>query len=200
MRKSQKALSILVFGFIFVFSLSGCGPKPVPIFMDPDFENMNFNTVTLIPVIDRRVDKSYEFNYEKDIGNRIEKKLKKYGYTVIRLDSFSEEVDIPNDEIAEMEAHELRILGNDKTEFMLVPYLDDASSKTALGYSFKIEVTGMLINKQSGSMLWKDKGIGSAGQGGLYGCMMAGVTRGEATNKSVNDLMDTFIKEPSKRK
>jgi hypothetical protein len=83
---------------------------------------------------------------------------------------------------------------------MMVVYLDDASSKTALGYSFKAENTALLLNKRSGAMLWKDKGIGSQGQGGLYGCLMSPMIKDDALSGSVTSMLASFPKAPSKRR
>jgi hypothetical protein len=197
----KKLRSMLVIGAMLIAMAVGCAKRPnVPIYSDPDLENMGFDTVTFLPVVDRRVDKSYDIDLEKDVGGRVVKDLEKKGYTVLRADAFSQSANVPNNEVAEMEAHELAELGPDNAERMLVVYLDDVSSKTALGYSFKMESTAVLVDKSSGSMLWKDKGIGSAGQGGMLGCAMAGATKGEAMGLSVKEMMGSFPKTPAKRK
>jgi hypothetical protein len=188
-------------GLIVVCVLAGCAARPkIPIFADPDLLNMRFETITLLPVVDRRVDKSHDLNLESSIGGRVEKKLKGKGYTVIRPGAFSDTLQVTNEEVAEMEPYELKTLGAENMEYMLIVYLDDASSKTALGYTFKMESTALLLNKRTGAMLWKDKGIGSQGQGGLAGCLMSPMVKGEAMDICISNMLDSFPNSPRKRK
>jgi hypothetical protein len=97
-----------------------------------------------------------------------------------------------------MEPYELQALGVENTNYMMIVYLDDASSKTALGYSFKIESTALLLNKQTGAMVWKDKGIGSQGQGGLLGCLISSSVKSEAMGICVKSMLSSFPDGPIK--
>jgi hypothetical protein len=201
MRKAHLFLIAGLLGLVAICVLVECAAKPpVPIFVDPNLANMQFDNVTLLPVVDRRVDKSYELNLEGSIGDRVAKRLNKKGYAVDRPGAFSDTIQITPEEIAEMEPYELSTLGGGNSEYLFISYLDDASSKTALGYTFKMEATGILINRQNGAMLWKDKGIGSQGQGGMLGCMMSGVVKGEAMDACIDRMMATFPESPDKRK
>jgi hypothetical protein len=191
----------LVIGIAFIFLFAGCAAQQyVPIYADPDIENMNFDTITLLPVVDARTDKSHKFDIEGSIGDRVAKKLKSKGYTVIAAGTATDFSVIPDDEIAEMEPLELSSLGPEDATIMLVVFVNDASAKMALGYSFKMETTAILLNKPTKAMLWKDKGIGSAGQGGLAGCLMAGLTKDEAMSGAVDLMLKSFPLAPSKRK
>jgi hypothetical protein len=198
MRRLRTTLILSV--ILFPLMLNCAGKPKVPIYIDPDLESMGFETVTMLPVVDRRVDKSEEFDVQKDIGDRVVKRLEKKGYTVETAAAFSTQYNIPSEEVAEMEYHELAELGPADAHQLLVVYLDDASGKTGLGYTFKTETTAVLVDKSTGAMLWKDKGIGSMGQGGALGCMMAGATKGESMAQSVKNMMETLPKTPAKRK
>ncbi|MBN2602872.1 MAG: hypothetical protein JXA91_01915 [Candidatus Thermoplasmatota archaeon] len=190
---------IILIGLFLFYIFLGCAARPkVPIFADPDLHNMKFESLTILPVVDRRVDKSYNLDFESTIGNRVEKKLVDKGYTVIRPGAFSDTIQVSNLEVAEMEPHELKALGEENTNYMFVVYLDDVSSKTALGYSFKIECTALLVNKQTGAMLWKDKGIGTRGQGGLIGCLQSPMVKTEAINICVGSMLSSFPDNPTK--
>jgi len=201
MTRLKESLGALLGAFFIASLLTGCGKPPkIPIYSDLQLEEMKIETVTLMPVVDRRVDKSYNINLESSIGDKVAKKLQKKGYTVIRPGAFSDTLEFTNEDVAEMEARELGAIGTAETDYMLLVYLDDASSKTALGYSFKMEATGLLLKKQTAAMLWKDKGIGSQGQGGLAGCMMSSMVKGEAINACLTDMLSSFPNAPSKRK
>ncbi len=201
MRKHSALLCASLIGLVVIYLLTSCAgqPKP-PIYADPDLNNIQFETVTLLPIVDRRVDKSYELDLESNIGKRVEKNIKKKGYSVIRQTTFSDTLQVTNEKIAEMEPYELKALGGEKTDYMLIVYLDDALGKTGFGYTFKIEATALLINKQTGSMLWKDKGIGSHGQAGLFGALMSAGTKAEAMDQCVKKMLSSFPKIQRKRK
>lgn len=201
MRKHSALLCTSMIGLVVIYLLTSCAgqPKP-PIFADPDLNNIQFEAVTLLPIVDRRADKSYNLDLESSIGKRVEKNIKKKGYSVIRQTTFSDTLQVTNEEIAEMEPYELQALGTENTEYMLIVYLDDALGKTGFGYTFKIEATALLINKQTGAMLWKDKGIGSQGQAGLAGCLMSGATKAGAMDECVKNILSSFPKNPRKRK
>ncbi|MBU0985439.1 MAG: hypothetical protein KKA42_16315 [candidate division Zixibacteria bacterium] len=201
MKEFKRNLIVTLALLIAVSLIPGCGGGPkIPIYIDPDLDNMAFETVTLLPIIDRRVDKSEDFPVESSIGDKVDSWLNKKGYEVIRPGAFSDTLVIDNEGVVELEAHELAELGGSDTEYMLVVYLDDASGKTALGYSFKIEMTGLLLSKKTGALLWKDKGIASGGQGGLLGCMMSGAVRGDTMKKGVDLMLKSFPIAPSRRK
>lgn len=177
--------------------IAGCAGAPkVPIFVDPTFAALDIRMVTLLPIVDRRVDKSYEMDIESSIGNKVEAQLNKKGYTVARPGAFSDEEDVPNGAVAEMEPNEMTRLGGAGSDYLLVAYVDDLSGKTALGYSFKTETSAVLVKRDSGALVWRDKGVGSAGQGGLIGCMMAGAVKGEALDMAVDGMMSSLPPVP----
>lgn len=180
--------------------LSGCasGIPRTPIYADPDLASLHFDTVTVLPVVDRRVDQSSGINLDKTIRGQAIRILEKQGYAVIDPPAFSESVDIPNAEVAEMEVRELTALGPADAKMMLVLYLDDASGVTALGYSFKTEMTALLIDKPRGALIWKDKGIASQGQGGLLGCLMSSSIKSDALKQCVSEMLASFPVGPGK--
>lgn len=181
--------------------LAGCATTPkVPIFLDPNLDHMQIDTITLLPVVDRRMDRSVSTTPEDLLGSRVKKAVEKLGYEVNTPGVFSPTAEIPNEEIAEMDVTELATLGPEDAKVLLIVFLDDASSKTALGYSFKIEATAILLNKRTQSILWKDKGIGTSGQGGLVGCLMAPMIKSGSTDTCVRSVLASFPKHPSKRK
>lgn len=179
----------------------GCaGRVPrTPIYADPDLANIFFDTVTVLPVVDRRVDKSTDVNLEKNVRGKAVKALEKNGYSVLVAESFAEGIDIPNDEVAEMEVHELATLGSPDTGMMLILFMDDASGATALGYSFKSEMTALLLDKSRKAMIWKDKGVASQGQGGLLGCAMSGSIKSECLSACVNSMLESFPAGPGRQ-
>jgi hypothetical protein len=190
---------LLLAGCAALMTLAGCASTPpVAIYSDPDLAKLEIRSLTLLPVVDRRVDRSYELDREKSIGDRVEKQLRKKGYDVIRATAFSDSAALENDQVAEMEPRELARLGSAQSPFLLFVYLDDISSKTALGYTFKVEASSILVNRGGGNTLWKDKAVVSQGQGGLLGCMMSGAVKSGALGTCATRLVTTLPDTPEK--
>jgi hypothetical protein len=197
---NRKFIAVIILTVAACGIIAGCAAVKPPIYVDPDIDKIDISSVTLLPIIDRRVDKSKELDYERYVGNRIRNKMKSFGYEVVRPEAYSDTSKIPVEAVAEMETHELALLATNNDKYILLVYLDDAVGKTGLGYSFKIELTSVLLDRDNKSVLWKSKALGSKGQGGLMGCMMSGDTQAMAIKQAINSMYSSFPKAMSKRK
>lgn len=196
---SLKRLSLLILVSCAIVA-SGCVKQPrVPIYADPGLSAVIFDTVTVLPVVDRRVDKSAKVDLEKRILNPAKKLLKKQGYEVIVAEGFSQSSGISNEAVAEMETAELAELGPSGTKMMLILYLEDASAAIGFGASFKGETSASLIDKPKALLLWKDKAVNSQGQGGLIGCLMANDLKNSCLQMCVTQMLSSFPLGPKKR-
>lgn len=192
------SLSIL----LMVFCASGCSTvQKIPIKLDPNFSNKGIDTIILMPVVDRRPEKSAKLDFEKEILLPSKKILEKKGYTVIIPDKYSEDSSMSSEQVAEMTTEELSALGPRGASAILFIYIEDVmDSYVVLAYTFKIEATGSLIYKQERSELWRDKGIGSYGQGGLMSGMTSSMDRGVALSQCLESMLVTLPKYTPKEK
>ena len=190
--KNIKIVILTSIAFVLmVFCVSGCSTvQKMPIKLDPNFSNKGVNTIILMPVVDRRPEKSAKINFDKEILAPSKKILEKKGYAVTISDKYSEDSNISSEQVAEMTAEELSALGPKGAGALLFIYIEDIMDNyVVLAYTFKIEATGSLIYKQERSELWRDKGIGSYGQGGL----MSGVTSGMDRNVALSQCLESML-------
>lgn len=188
-------------GFIIitVLFLSGCAtPTKMAILFDPEFHQKVDRTIYVLPTVDLRVDRSTSIDVDSDIRKPFSGKLRDKGYEIQLLNDFGGSEDITGAAVAEMSADELYALGPQQSQSVLLVYLNDASSKyVVMGYTYKVEATGLLLDKQRKTVLWKDKGVGSSGQGGLISGLMAPLVKSEALSSVVNSMAMSF---PDKNK
>jgi hypothetical protein len=153
-------------------SLGGCAPKRVPLEMDSRFADVS--KIALLPVVDARRERSEKVDLIGDVLKPVEEDLRKKGYNVVSLSAFSENTDVSADEVAEMEPSEIATLGPADAQALMLVSLNDAFSRyVVMAYTFKAEVEGVIVDKSSGRVLWKDKGVVSGGQGGLVSGILA---------------------------
>ncbi len=189
---------LVVIGCVLVI-FSGCAAAPprVPIKLDPSFSEMGIQTVALLPVIDRRVDKSYEIDLDKEIRNQAKKTLEKKGYAVLMPDTFAEGKAVELAEVVEMEVNDLALLGPRDARVIVLIYLEDIlSSYKVLSYAFKIEATASMVSQEKQVELWRDKGIGRSGQGGLISGLTKGLDKSSAINTCINSMFYTLPAVP----
>jgi len=187
-----------------VLLLSGCATvKKIPIKLDPNFRAKSIDTIVLMPIVDRRIDKTAKIDLEKEVRIPAKKLLEKKGYTVIMPETFGEGINVNANDVGEMGVDDLSTLGPKDSKALLYIYIEDISeSYIVLAYTFKIESTGSLIYKQEKVELWRDKGIGVSGQGGLISGVVSGLDRAEAISYSRENMFVTLpdVPKPEKEK
>jgi len=132
-------------------------PKRTPIYIE---------SIALLPILDAGKGKSFE---TIDIRDHISKILREKRYSVSMANSFNDDRRPTADEVLEMDISELSTLGpeNAKTFMLILEKTSYYAEHIGMGLvaTLKIEATACLIDKNSQSMLWTDKGIG-IGRGG----------------------------------
>lgn len=165
-------------------AIAGCAGKRVPLQMHPAFDQIS--TIALLPIVDARRDRGDSLDLEGDVRRPLEEMLRKKGYTVVSLSSFSDSTDVPGEELPELEPADIAKFGPPDARTLMVVSVNDVFSRyVVMAYTFKAEVEGMVIDKATGDVLWKDKGVVSGGQGGLVSGLVAvaaNPVRGAVTN------------------
>jgi len=147
--------------------LTGC--TRTPLYIDKGFLEKPIDTVTLLPVVDIRKDKTAAtINAETDVRKPIEKLFAKKGYAVRIADSFTDGAQPVPDAIVEMDVSELAKLGPTDSQNLFIFYLEDLStSYVVMQKTSKIEASAMIVDKKNHRYLWKDKCVASVGKWGL---------------------------------
>lgn len=175
--------------------ISGCAPK-IPIFLDSSLKPEAIGVITMLPVVDSRIEKKENINIQKEIREVCADLLDDLEYQVRQADTTGEAGEITEDALKVADAQWIRTLGPKDARWIMVIVFQDAASKMTFGSSGNAEVAGYLFDKMKGAMVWKDKGIGQAGQGGCIGMAMKGTMAGEALRKATKDLMAGFPPKP----
>ena len=190
--KQLRNLFILLPALIII----GCVATKQPIFLSSTFDQQSIGNILVFPTVDMRFNKEPEFpKLDNWIQGVVKDKLSSQKYT-FTLGSDSSIIDnITEEDLQEVDAEWIRNLGPSSSRWVMVVVFLDARSKLTFGSTGNAEVAGYLFDKKNGSMLWRDKGIGKVGQGGLLGMLMKGTMLGDAIKKATKDLMKSFPKK-----
>lgn len=181
--------------FLSVLILIGCATAKQPIFLSSIFGQERVENITVLPVVDLRFNKESELpKLDKWVLGEVKSKLKRKEYTFTIASDTSFVDNITEEDLQEVDAEWVKNLGPSGSRWVIVIALLDAKSKLTFGSTGNAEVSGYLFDKKEGSMVWRDKGIGKVGQGGLVGMLLKGSMLRDAIKKATVDLMNSFPK------
>jgi len=147
----------------------------------------------VLPVVDLRFNKEPELpKLNKWILGTVKSSLKRKKYTFTIVSDTSLVGNITEEDLQTVDAEWVKDLGPTGSRWVMVIALLDAKSKLTFGSTGNAEVAGYLFDRMDGSIVWRDKGIGSVGQGGLIGMFLKGLMIGDAINMATSDLMRSF--------
>jgi hypothetical protein len=189
-------LSSTWIAFLFV-CIVGCSPKNA-IFLDPNFQLTNINKITVLPVVDVRVDTSIAVNMEKQIREKVMYLLKAKGYRTTLSDSLGDVGLITEDILKSSKPQFIRRLGPPQDRWIMVLMLIDVAQeiKITSNPTGIAEVAGFLFDKEKGVITWRDKGISKVSDvvGGLFPiawAMVWGMDE-QAISVAMDNLMSSF--------
>lgn len=194
----RKKDAVLWVGMLsFLLPLAGCAMTTrMPILLDPSFSDRQVTTIALLPIIDRRRDRSFNIDLDRQLGTRTEKQLQSKGYEVTRVSQMEASSDpYGSERLLDMDTEYIASLGPSEADAVLAIYVDDVlSSYKVLVYEFKIEAIGTLVAKSDQKELWRDKGIGTQGQAGLISGLLQGMDRSLAMDLCVGGMFAALPK------
>ena len=150
--------------------LCSCAPARVPLYTHPNLEQFEVKTISLMPVIDRRIDRSCEINTEESIREKAKKILIDKGYEVIMPAVWESEKSVYMKVITDMENEELLSLIPENADSVMLLYLNDLQNEvqwTALTplHLYNIDISGKSFSKPMG-LLWHDNASSTIMKGG----------------------------------
>lgn len=181
--------------FLPVLILIGCAAAKQPIFLSSTFGQERVENILVLPVVDLRFNKEPELpKLDKWVQGVVKGQLKRKKYTFTLVSDRSIVDNITEEDLKEVDAEWVRNFGPSDSRWVIIVVLLDARSKLTFGSTANAEVSGYLFDKKDGSILWRDKGIGKMGQGGLAGMLVKGLMLGDAIKMASVDLMKGFPK------
>jgi len=186
---------MLLFLCLLIGLISGCaGSLKKGIYLAPDFQTTSVSEINLLPAIDARVDKEVKVNLEKQLCAAVKSLLEKKGYKVSISNNIDAIAQITEDDLKSGEPELIRQLGAPGASWVMVILLIDVNTKLTFGSTGTAEVAGFLYDVESEKMIWRDKGIGKAGQGGLVGMLMKGMMDEQAISMANYNLVASIPK------
>lgn len=196
MRQALKygLMALLLTGICCVECAAKKKPKEPP---DPKF--MAIENISVLPLVDSRVGKKADVNLDKLQASAVNA-LKKKRYPVTAVTTTGEAGQIVEEDLQGAQPEWTKKLGPADSRWVMVVCLGDVMTKMTFGSTGNAEVSGYLFDKQTGELVWKGKGVGQAGQGGLAGMMMKGTMKGEALNAAIYNLFTGMPTRPKPAK
>jgi hypothetical protein len=184
-------LTVLLLAAICV--VQGSAKKKPAVPLDPKF--MAIQNISVLPVVDSRAGEKTGVNMVK-LQSSVVKGLMKKHYPVNSANTSGDAGQIAVEDLEDAQSSYLKKLGPTSERWVMVVLLDDIHSKIVFGSTGNAELDGYLFDKDSGELLWKGKGVGQAGQGGLIGMSMKGMMKSEALDAAVRSLLGSMPNRP----
>ncbi len=176
-----------------ICSISAAGKKHEKLPPDPKFSAIT--NISVLPIADARAGKKAGVNLEKLQGNVVST-LKRKHYPVDPATSSGVSGEIAIEDMESPNSPYIKKLGPANERWVMVVFLDDVNSKITFGSTGNAELTGFLFDKEQGELVWRGKGVGQAGQGGLMGMTMKGMMKSEALDAAVANLLGSMPTRP----
>ena len=163
--------------------------------LPPDPRFAAIQSISVLPIVDTRAGKKASVNMRKLQGSVVST-LKKKRYSVRAAGTSGTAGQIDIEDLESPDPLWVKKLGPADARWVMVICLDDVTSKITFGSTGNAEMSGFLFDKDSGGLIWKGRGVGQAGQGGLMGMTMKGMMKGEALQSAVFSLLSGVPKRP----
>lgn len=178
---------------VLILLAAGCAiPVKQAIHLDAEFKAPEISEITLLPTLDLRVDRDVNVDTQKAIREDGMSRLKKKGYQVVLHDNLGGMAEITEYDLKSGDPNWIKRLGPSEARWVMVLVLVDVKTKLTFGSTGNAEVAGFLYDKERGVIVWRDKGIGQVGQGGLVGMMMKGMMDDQAISAAMFNLLSSI--------
>jgi hypothetical protein len=181
---------------LMVLLLTGICAMNCPGKNPPDPKLMAIENISVLPIVDARAGDKKKVNMG-DIQTTVIRLLNKKKHYPASAASTSGDVgQIAVEDLESAIPSYVKKLGPPDARWVMVICLDDVVSKLTLGSTGNAELSGYLFDKDSGELIWKGKGVGQAGQGGLMGMAMKGAMKGQALLEAIQKLLKGMPDRP----
>ena len=167
---------------------TGCVTAKPADFVAPQFRASQVEQLTVLPVLDHRVERQSSIDLDAQILPIAERELTRLGYQyrVVRdrhvIDGLERgDFDHPSPE-------EIAALQPSTSRWLMALILESSASSLTFGSTGTAELTGYLFDKQARALVWKNKELGRVGQGGLLGMALKGMMEGAAIEEAASQM------------
>lgn len=182
---SQSSYCVL----ISVFFCIGCAmPRKAPIYLARDFDSRSISTITVMPVVDGRLDRTLETDYSKILNTTVPRRLKERKYAVETVNETGSSV--TKSEVAAAEPEWIASLGPRSARWIMVVVVDQVTRFTTAASESIAQVSGTLFDKRNRDVVWRGVGKGTMAGGLLLG----GVTDNDSARMAARHLFFSLPK------
>jgi hypothetical protein len=174
-------------------ALGGCVAKQRPaVFLDPLFKAQDVQRIAVLKPIDGRIDTEIEVDLDAQLAAATADALRDRGYDAQVVVLGRDTSTLTLDELKDADATLIKELGPPDTRWVMVVGLVDVTTSLTFGSTGNAEIEGFMYDKDNGVLVWRDKGIGQAGQGGLLGMALVGAMDEAAISTAVTHLVTSL--------
>jgi hypothetical protein len=192
--KDLRRITLIIVGMAVVL-LAGCatGPTKQPIFLHPEFDPKNVESITILPILDRRIDKSLETDINETGKDAIKDMLeaKKYDVNVTKEIGNESIMNMTLKAINEADTSWSKRLGPSNSKWVFLAIVKKIDRDFGFHVSAEAEVVGYLYDKSTGERVWKDDGQGSHAMGYFF----AATVDDGALQMAVFNMLQSFPKK-----
>jgi hypothetical protein len=203
----------LLFACAIPFIFTGCAtPKP-PTYQNPAFSTSSIDEITVLSVIDARVDKKKKFKWDKMLPNPTKDKLKGKGYKARVILDPALVSGITQQAVERADPEWIKSLGPPDAHWIFVWSVTDVAHQVVTtdsaaeavflglwGPSGQAGMAAVLFDKQEGSIVWRNDAHSRTKPAfGLLGMAMAGLVDNDAIEAAFQEIIAGFPEKVSKR-
>ncbi len=180
------------------FLAAACVQTIEPLHLDERLRANPPESIVLMPVLDARAGKFDHVLITRDVRTAALRVLESKGYEVSQVAAYSKETRPSSDELAAMDAHELRALAPVDAEVFMVLRVEAVEADDGPdGPGMRVVLSGLVIDRETADLLWRDRTTASNELSGLMTALSRGSVRNGAAVTAVRNLLSTL---PSRAK
>lgn len=160
-----------------LLGLTGCAaPLKRPVYQDAGFNPAEVQEITLLPVVDLRPDKSVGLDVNRTALGGAKAVIKQRKYKPNVHEDASQVSHLTEEDLDKPQPEWIKALNPASARWVMIVAVNDLTRHVTFGTSANAEVSAYLFDKEAGRCVWRDKGVGQAGQGGLIGYLNPSAT------------------------
>jgi|GEM_PF-874606 len=180
-------------GMVLLVLMSGCAGTTRPAdFILTGFDCTSVQSVAVLPVLDLRIDQSSKLDLDDIILPIAESTLENRGYSPNLQKDRALLANVTGDDLDAPTRDFIASLPPASSRWVLVLALNNSSSSLTFGSTGTAEVSGYLFDKDSGQLVWREKEVGQAGQGGLLGMAMIAMMESQAIQQATMKIFGSL--------
>jgi len=174
--------------------LAGCATQRPADYMRAGFDARQIDRITVLPVVDHRIDQSKPLNLDSWVLPLTEQILKHKGYLYSVERDRSAVSDVSRDALESSPPDFIASVSPKGAKWVLLLALEDSTSKMTFGSTGNAEMSGYLFDTALGQTVWKNKEAAQVGHGGLVGMLVKGMMEQGAVETATALVLHTLPK------